>query len=182
MHNENQNQALNSSASSSSRDADRRHVIEASEETVQLETVSSTTGPRIHEANTPVVVQLREEELEAHKQWVEAGAVLVRKEIETTTDTFPVQVGYEEVHVERVPVNLVLGEDESIAPRQEGDTWIVPVVEEELVVMKRRVVREELRITKRVLTREEQVSGEVRKERLNIDTTGNLQSSRQADR
>ncbi len=121
-------------------------------------------------------MQLREEELGAQKQWIEAGAVLVRKEIETETETLPVQVGYEEVNVDRVPVNRVLDDNETIAPRQEGDTWIVPVVEEELVVMKRRVVREELRITKQVRQRQEQVSGEVRKERLNIETTGGLES------
>ena len=53
----------------------------------------------------------------------------------------------EEVEVERVPVNRLV--EGPVAVRQEGDTTIVPLVEEILVVEKRLMLKEELRITKR---------------------------------
>jgi uncharacterized protein (TIGR02271 family) len=120
------------------------------------------------------VVQLREETLVAQKQWVEAGAVLITKELEERTETVPVEIGYEEVHVDRVQVNRALAEGEQAVPRQEGDTFIVPIVEEEIVVTKRLVVREELRITKRRMARHEELTGTVRAERVNIETTGSI--------
>ena len=122
------------------------------------------------------VVQLHEEELGVKKQWTEAGEVLIRKRVERRTDTIPVELGYEEVSVERVPANRILAEGERPEPRQEGDTLIVPVVEEEIVVTKRLVVREELHVTKKRLTRQRDVKDEVRSEHLDIETTGNLEA------
>jgi uncharacterized protein (TIGR02271 family) len=122
------------------------------------------------------MVQLREEELGVRKQWTEAGEVLIRKRVERRTDTIPVELGYEEVSVERVPANRILAEGERPEPRQEGDTLIVPVVEEEIVVTKRLVVREELHVTKKRLTRQRDVTDEVRSEHLDIETTGNLEA------
>lgn len=52
----------------------------------------------------------------------------------------------ESVEVERVPINRIVAE----APpsRQEGDTLIIPVLEEVLVVEKRLMLKEEVRITR----------------------------------
>ena len=116
----------------------------------------------------PIRIPLIHENLEVDKQWVEAGAVLLRKRVESRTETVPVELGYEEVQVERVPVHRVLRDDEDVAPRQEGNTLVIPVVEEELVVVKRRVVREEIRVNKRYVTRQEQVSDVVRSEQVDV--------------
>ena len=51
------------------------------------------------------------------------------------------------VSVERVPVNRAV--DAAPEARWEGDTLIVPVVEEEIVVSRRLVLREEIRIMRR---------------------------------
>jgi uncharacterized protein (TIGR02271 family) len=53
----------------------------------------------------------------------------------------------EEVEVERVAVGRVVETAPEI--RREGDTLIVPLVEEVLVVEKRLVLREEVRVTTR---------------------------------
>lgn len=53
----------------------------------------------------------------------------------------------EDVSVERVPVNRIL--DGPIETRHEGDTTIIPVIEEVLTVQKRLFLREEVRITRR---------------------------------
>ena len=47
----------------------------------------------------------------------------------------------------RVPINRVLPDDAATPePRQEGDTLVIPVVEEELLVFKRRVLKEEVNL------------------------------------
>ena len=53
----------------------------------------------------------------------------------------------EDVKVERVTVNRML--DEPVEVRQEGDTTIIPMIEEVVIVQKRLMLREEVRITRR---------------------------------
>ena len=51
------------------------------------------------------------------------------------------------VEVERVPVGRTLAEGEAApVPHEEGDTLVIPIVEETAVVVKRLVVREEVRL------------------------------------
>jgi len=127
-------------------------------------------------AQDRLVVPLIEEELLVNKEWKQAGEAVIRKRVETTTESVPVELLHEEVHVDRVPVNRVLADGENAAPWQDGDVLVVPVIEEELIVMKRRVVREELRITKQRLVRQETVQDTVRKERIDIDTAGQVEA------
>jgi stress response protein YsnF len=54
---------------------------------------------------------------------------------------------HDDVEVRRVPVNRVVSEAPGI--RRSGDTVIVPVVEEEIVVTKRLVVKEEIHLIRR---------------------------------
>ena len=63
------------------------------------------------------------------------------------TEVVDLPLTREEVSVERVAVNRVV--DGPVETRREGDTWIVPVLEEVLVVEKRLMLREEVRITTR---------------------------------
>jgi uncharacterized protein (TIGR02271 family) len=88
-----------------------------------------------------------EEQLEVGKRSRETGRVKVHKEVHEQ-EVLVDEPGYEEqVDIERVPVNRVLQEPAS--PRQEGDTLVVPVMEEVLVVEKRLILKEELHITRR---------------------------------
>jgi uncharacterized protein (TIGR02271 family) len=94
-----------------------------------------------------VVVPLVAETVEVGKRKVETGKVRVRKMVRSTEQVVDEPVIHEEVEVERVPINRVIAE--AIGPRQEGDTLIVPLLEEVLVVEKRLMLREEVRITRR---------------------------------
>lgn len=109
------------------------------------------------------------------KTWKQAGEALLKKKVETTAESMPVELRYEQLQIERVPVNRVLAEGEQAALRQDGDVLIVPVVEEELVVLKRRVVREELRVTKQSLVRPETARETIRKERIDVDRAGSVE-------
>jgi stress response protein YsnF len=58
---------------------------------------------------------------------------------------------------------------EAPAPYEDGDTLVVPVVEEVLVVEKRLRVREEIRIRRRVATRRETFETDRRKEEVAVE-------------
>ncbi|HUS14744.1 MAG TPA: YsnF/AvaK domain-containing protein [Chloroflexia bacterium] len=160
------------------------------QQTTQLETVtaaaSQTTrqAPVVHDrpamatgrthemAGDSMTVPIVEETLVPVKQWREAGALEVRKTVRTVTQDLDVPVRYEEASVERVPINRVLADGETLAARQDGDTLIVPVVHEEVIVQKRRVLVEELRITKAVRTTTRHFSEPVRREEIAITHEG----------
>ena len=53
--------------------------------------------------------------------------------------------------------------------RREGDTLIIPVVEERLVMVKQRVLAKEVRISTRSRTETREVTETVRRQRVEID-------------
>jgi uncharacterized protein (TIGR02271 family) len=123
-------------------------------------------------AGQSLTMPLIEESLVPVKSWQEAGALELRKTTRTVQQELDVPVRYEEATVERVPLQRVLDEADHPAPRQDGDTLIVPIVHEEIVVVRRRVLVEELRITKRVQTRTEHISEPVQREEISISHEG----------
>jgi len=55
------------------------------------------------------------------------------------------------------------------AQRQEGETLIIPVIEERLVMVKQRVLVKEMRVSKRSRTESRQVTEIVRRQRVELD-------------
>ena len=97
---------------------------------------------------TTRTVEVAEER--AHVDIVErvTGRVGVRTRTETVDETVEVSLESVGADVERVAVDRYLEEGEPVPrARQEGDTWILPVLEEVVVVEKRLLLKEELRIT-----------------------------------
>ena len=95
----------------------------------------------------PTVVPVIAEEIVAEKRKVRTGAIRVHKRVQQGTQHVTMPLIKETVDVQRVPVNRVV----TAAPevRTVGDTTIIPVVEEEIVVSKRLVVKEEIHLTRR---------------------------------
>jgi uncharacterized protein (TIGR02271 family) len=91
-------------------------------------------------------VPLVEETLEVGRRVITTGGVRVLRSIDTRKVTVDEPLRRETVRVERVPVERLLEGTEPPAPRQEGDTLVIPVVEEVLVVERRLFLREELRV------------------------------------
>ena len=116
-------------------------------------------------------IQLREEELLARKQEVEAGEVGIRKEVVAEQQEIEVPVRREEVVIERRPVE---GRPTN-EPIGEGETIRVPVREEQVEVDKQTVVREEIEVGKREVQDTERVSGTVRREEARIEHEGDVQ-------
>jgi uncharacterized protein (TIGR02271 family) len=94
-----------------------------------------------------LVVPVIEEDLCVDRRKVETGRVRLTKTVHEREEFVDEPLLEEEVEVERVAINRIV--DGPLPVRYEGDTMIVPLLEEVLVVEKRLVLKEELRITKR---------------------------------
>jgi stress response protein YsnF len=94
-----------------------------------------------------VVIPLVEESASVSKREVETGQVRVALSTDIETVIARETLRDRKIEVERVSVNQTLPDGEP-APqsRQEGDTLVIPVVEEIAVVVKRLVVTEEVRL------------------------------------
>ena len=117
-----------------------------------------------------MVVPLAEETIAVSKREVETGRVQVALTTEIETVIARETLRGRRVEVERVPVGRTLAEGEA-APvaHEEGDTLVIPVVEETAVVVKRLVVREEVRL--RFVPTEEpfEEAVEVRRQRATVE-------------
>jgi uncharacterized protein (TIGR02271 family) len=114
----------------------------------------SQTTPPSHDIR---VIPVVEEILEVRRHRVETGKVRITKVVHERDEEVSTPRVREEVTIERVTLNRLV--DAPVATRQEGDTLIIPVLEEVVVMEKRLMVKEELRITKRRI--EEQASQRV---------------------
>ena len=92
-----------------------------------------------------MVIPVIAEQAHVHKKRTVTGTVRLRKIVHHEEQTIDEPILRERVSIERVAVDQWIDEPPPI--RSEGETLIVPVVEEVLVVEKRLRLREEVRLT-----------------------------------
>ena len=114
-----------------------------------------------------LTVPVREEVLVPTTHPIELGTVRIHKRIETVPAETMVEVMRDEVAVERVAIDRQV--DAVPAPRHEGETLVIPVVEEVLVTEKRLLLREEIRVTRRQVSQSVPVRDTVRREVIEIE-------------
>lgn len=121
-------------------------------------------GPAAPSSGRRFVLPVVVEELEVGRRAVTTGVVRVQKRVHEREELVDETVTREDVHVERVPVGRMV--DAPPAMRSEGDTLVIPVLEEVLVVERRLRLKEEVRVTwsrtvepapQRVVLRDEEV-------------------------
>jgi uncharacterized protein (TIGR02271 family) len=132
----------------------------------------SVTADKVGAKHEETRIPVAEEKLTATKRAKEAGRVRVKKDVVTEEKQITVPVTKEEVHVERVPASG----DATSADFKEG-TVDIPVMEEEVDIQKRPVIREEVRIGKELRQEDETASAEVRREEVDVDTSGTVSTS-----
>ncbi|HLH21567.1 MAG TPA: DUF2382 domain-containing protein [Chloroflexota bacterium] len=116
-------------------------------------------------------LELREEQLVAHKDLRQAGEITVRTVVEEVPGRLEVEAQREEVEIEHCPVGQIV--NERVGPYEENGVLVVPVYEEQLVVVKRLVLKEHLRV-RRVASTEHQVfEDKLRRDRLVIEDPNN---------
>ncbi|HEX2540144.1 MAG TPA: YsnF/AvaK domain-containing protein [Caldimonas sp.] len=116
-----------------------------------------------------VILPVIEEFLHVEKRAVVGGGYRLRKRVDTRTATVDELLRNYKVEIERVPVNAPLGSDDIPEPRYEGDTLVIPVIEEVIVTEKRLVLTEEIRVTRVHGTHRQPQTVELRKEHIEIE-------------
>ena len=94
-----------------------------------------------------ISVPVIEEELEVGKRRVEGDRVSVRTVARERTELVEQPLESTEVEIERIAIDREIDTAPDI--RNDGDTMIIPVVEERLVVEKRLFLREEIHVHRR---------------------------------
>jgi len=118
-----------------------------------------------------IVLPVIEESLEVQKRQVEGGRVRIAKTVSEREVLVDEPLMQEHVEVNRVVVNQVVDEVPPI--RYEGDTMIVPILEEVVVVDVRLVVREEVHIIRRRTEIHEPQRVVLRREEVHIESSDN---------
>lgn len=108
-------------------------------------------------------IPVAEETAVLHKEAVSTGRVRVATHTRQVEERIAADLNGEEVDVVRVPVGRMV-EGEPPQARTEGDTTVVPVFEEVLVVEKRLVLKEELHIRRRATVERVEVPVKLRKQ------------------
>jgi stress response protein YsnF len=117
-------------------------------------------NPEEQAAPDPVRVPVIAEQLAIGTRTVDTGrGVRVHKTVIEQPVTIDERLGRDEAEVRHVAVDRIVALEEAPANRYEGDTLIVPILEEVLVVERRVRIKEELHITR--VRREEHYQEEV---------------------
>lgn len=114
---------------------------------IDADALAAAAGDREVSAGGQVVIPVVAETLHVGKREVEAGRVRVTKVVSEREELVEQLLRKEEFEIERVAVGREVSGPVEV--RHEGETLIIPLVEEVLVVEKRLVLREELRVTRR---------------------------------
>jgi len=89
------------------------------------------------------------EQLAVGTRTVDTGrGVRIHKTVVEQPVTIDERLGRDEVEIKHVAVDRIVAPEEAPATRYEGDTMIVPILEEVLVVERRVRIKEELHITR----------------------------------
>ena len=128
----------------------------------------TTSHPSLDErSGRPDVLTVAEEHITVSKREVSDGTVRVKVQTETFEDFARADLERGTVEVTRVKIETLV--DHVPETRTEGDTTIVPIVEEVLVVEKRLMLKEELHIRQRTETIAVEQPVTLRRQRVTID-------------
>ncbi len=97
----------------------------------------------------PLEVPVVREEVQVDKRLVDTGrGVRIHKTVAEHPCHIDERLSRDEVEVSHVPVDRIVPLDAAPATHYEGDTLVVPILEEVLVVERRVRIKEEVRITR----------------------------------
>lgn len=115
-------------------------------------------------------LELHKEELDITKNNVDAGEVVLSKEVVEEQKTVDVPVMHEEVVITRTPV----GNQSSNATISSDESVHIPVSQEKVDVNKHTVTTEEVSAAKRQVSETQQIQETLRREEAKVDTTGSV--------
>jgi uncharacterized protein (TIGR02271 family) len=127
----------------------------------------------------PDTLRLWAEEVSFDRERVETGRVRVRTVTREHEETVEAPLTHEHVEVERVPIGREI--EAMPASRQEGDTTIVPVVEEVIVTRRKLVLKEEVHLRLVRSTEQHRESVILRRQEAVIERLPAEQAARNSD-
>ena len=107
-------------------------------------TVDYKSNPREEDLEDGGTLPLLSEEIAVSKETVETGRVRIATRTRERDALIDEELAREHVEIDTVPIGSRI--DAMPAVRQEGDTTIIPIVEETLTVERRLVLKEEVRV------------------------------------
>ncbi len=125
-------------------------------------------------------ISVREEVLQAHKQSVESGEVVLHKEVITEEKTITVPITREELVIERRPASPeppdqpVQGGETLDEVLKDGETLRIVLREEQVRVEKYPVVKEEVFISKRQIEETRHFSDTLKREEVHVERVGKV--------
>ena len=124
-------------------------------------------------------IPLLEEQLHVTKSDIVTDRLSVVTSVEERQVVVEQDIERGQLQIERIAVDRAV--EEAPAPYQKGDTLIVSIVEERLVVEKRLFVVEELRITRTVSTEHVAIPATIRAMRATVEHTPTTSTGRDTD-
>lgn len=121
---------------------------------------------KTQEDNAGMVIPVIQEQITFDKQVIESGKVRISKRIVEHEELVDVPIFREEVDVEHVSINQFVDTPPQV--RQEGDTMIIPVVQEQIFYQKRLLLVEELHVRKQIIEEHKPQQITLLKEEVNI--------------
>jgi uncharacterized protein (TIGR02271 family) len=112
-------------------------------------------------------IPLVEERVAVSKAEVETGRLRVRISVDEREEHVAAELSRDAVEVRRVPRGVPLAELPQV--RVDGDTTIIPVVEEQLVIEKRLILVEEIHVVRRTETSTRDVPVTLRTETADVE-------------
>jgi len=113
-----------------------------------------------------MVIPVIQEEVTIDRRVIETGKVRISKRISEHEELVDEPILRDEVSVERVPINLFVEAQPPV--RQDGDTIIIPVVEEQIIIQKKLFLVEELHVRKQIVEAHEPQKVTLLKEEVEI--------------
>jgi len=107
----------------------------------------SLTQTELGRRDDKLIIPVVEEKLNVEKRTVTTGRVLLEKRVNAYQETLDLPLAIRTFDIERVTLNRPIEAPPPV--RQEGDTTVYPVIEEQLVLTTQLVLKEEVRITRR---------------------------------
>lgn len=106
-------------------------------------------------------IELHEEELNITKEWIQTGEVSIHEEVLTEEKNITMPITRKELIIEKKGVD---GNNETIR---------IPISEERIEIIKHLVILEDVKVFKRKYQDIKTIKETLKKEKLNVETTGN---------
>lgn len=130
---------------------------------------SSNAGSPAASGSGPLTVPVIEETVDVSKRPTDHGGYRITKHVDRRDELVDELLRSDKVDIERRAFNTAIADDAVPGIRQEGDTLVVPVIEEVLITVKRLILVEEVRITRTQETRRISERVPLRKESIEIE-------------